>query len=107
MNKSPFRKIKKGLLPLNFPIQKETKEIGQLHVSFIVEKRKNGDLIVPIPKEVVMAYKIEVGDAAVFEITDEGILIHFVQKSRWGVTEKYDEKKNDSVSDVEKRRKVL
>lgn len=90
---------------MNFPIQKETKEIGQLHISFVVEKRKNGDLIVPIPKEVVMAYKIEVGDAAVFEVTDEGILLHFVQKNMWSVTEKYDEKKKGLVSNCGKKRR--
>lgn len=78
----------------NSSFRTKTHDIKQFHVSFVSEKRKNGDIIVPIPEEIKMAYELEVGDAAVFEIIKgEGILIRFVKKGMWNVVEKYQEPK--------------
>ncbi len=92
MNKSVFRK--------------RTKEIKQLHVSFVSEIRENKDIIVPIPEEITMTYEIEVGDAVVFEIKDDvGIVIHFVPKKMWTVTEKYEDKKKKQKSSSHSKRR--
>lgn len=47
-----------------------------------IKKAKNGDLIIPLPKEIVKAYDIEIGDIAVFNIIDKNcFMIRFVKKA--------------------------
>lgn len=48
----------------------------------VVKKTKNGDLIIPIPDDIVRAYHIEVGDIAIFEIIDKNSFrVRFVKKT--------------------------
>ena len=47
-----------------------------------LKKAKNGDLILPVPDDIVKAYHIEVGDAAIFEIIDKNcFIVRFVKKT--------------------------
>lgn len=74
----------------------KTKDIGRYHVGSVFNKKRNGDLIVSIPEEIQMAYNIEVGDAAVFEVNDEqSLIVRFVKKGLWSVTEKIKEAKKN------------
>lgn len=47
-----------------------------------VKKAKNGDLIIPIPNDIVKAYHIGIGDIAIFEIVDKNsFIVRFVKKT--------------------------
>ncbi|MBI2128798.1 hypothetical protein HYU07_01020 [Candidatus Woesearchaeota archaeon] len=57
-----------------------------------IRKAKNGDLIMPIPDDIVKAYHIKIGDVAIFKIVDKnGFIIRFVKKTMYGFVEKIDE----------------
>jgi len=63
----------------------------KLKKQYIVEvrKSKNGDLILPIPDDIVKAYHIEVGDVAIFEIVDRNsLIVKFVKKTMYSFVEK-------------------
>ena len=64
--KSPFRKAKRKLKK-SYTIQ--------------IKKRKNGDLYITIPDDIVDAFGIEVGDIVVWEVIDERtFLVRFAKK---------------------------
>tara|TARA_Y100000310_G_C20351720_1_gene654673 strand:+ start:126 stop:386 length:261 start_codon:yes stop_codon:yes gene_type:complete len=76
---SPFRESKK-----------------QLRKTYIVTIEKRGnDLILPIPREIVKAFGIQVGDVAIFEMLDNKcFIISFVKKTMFSFVEPYRFKKN-------------
>lgn len=81
---------------INSFFRTRTKDIRRFHVGSVLKKKRNGDLIVSIPEEIQMAYNIEVGDAAVFEVNDEqSLIVRFVKKGSWSVTEKNKEPKRN------------
>ena len=54
-----------------------------------IRKAKNGDLIIPIPDDIVKAYHIEVGDVAIFEIVDKNsFIVRFVKKTMYSFVKK-------------------
>jgi len=57
---------------------------------YIVETRKleNGDLVLTLPADIVRAYHLQKGDAAIFEIVDKnGFSVRFVKKGRYSFVE--------------------
>lgn len=53
-----------------------------------IRKAKNGDLVIPIPKPIVKAYSLEIGDVAIFEIIGKMcLLVTFVKKTMCSVVE--------------------
>ena len=54
----------------------------------MIWKAKNGDLILPIPEDIVKVYGIELGYLAVFEIMGKGsFMVTFVKKGWWSFVE--------------------
>ncbi len=52
------------------------------HYIVTVQKAKNGDLLIPIPDDIVKAYHIEAGDVAIFDIVNKNSFkVRFVKKT--------------------------
>ncbi len=59
------------------------------HYTVKIKKAKNGDLLIPIPDDIVKAYHIEIGDVVIFEIVDKNsFIVRFVKKTMYGFVEK-------------------
>ena len=57
-----------------------------------IKKAKNGDLILPIPNDIVKAYHLEIGDVAIFKIVDKNsFIVRFVKKTMYSFVEQYKE----------------
>lgn len=54
-----------------------------------IKKAKNGNLIIPLPEDIVKAYHIETGDIAVFNVINKNcFLMTFVKKTMYGEVRK-------------------
>lgn len=54
-----------------------------------VEESNNGDLILPIPSDIIRAYHVEMGDIAIFKIVDKDrFIIRFARKTMCGFVQK-------------------
>ena len=50
-----------------------------------VKKAKNGDLVIPLPEDILNAYNIEIRDIAIFNIIDKKCFaITFVKRTMYG-----------------------
>lgn len=55
-----------------------------------VEKDKRGNLVIPIPDDIVKAYHIQIGDIAVFEVINKNtFIVRFAKKGMCSFVEKY------------------
>ena len=75
----------KKLLPKTY---RELDKRYKLKKRYIVKtkKTKNGDLIVPLPYDIIKAYHIEKGDIAIFEVAAKNrIIVRFVKKTMYGI----------------------
>jgi hypothetical protein len=71
---SPYRKSKKSL---------------KKSYTVTIKKAKNGDLLIPIPDDIVKAYGLEVGDVAIWEkVEDNTFIIRFVKKTMYSFVER-------------------
>jgi len=63
----------------------------KLKKKYIVEiKEKDGDLIIPLPEDIVKACHIELGDVAVFEIVDKNsFVVRFIKNTMYSFVEKH------------------